>query len=234
MAKAKKTQKTVDTWKKKRWHKILAPKLFNEQLLGETPALEPNDLLGRTVSLSLMTLTRDMKRDGVYLTFEVDRVMGDTGFTHIKAFEIKPGSIKRQVKRRKDRIDDSFLCKTADNLTIRMKPFIVTRTSSSNSVGTQLRKITKDYAKATIAKLPYDVLVKDLVTKRFQSQMRHELQKIYPLKTCEIRMCKLELGGKKIEEVKTKIEAPKPVETKPEVKTEAPKTETKPATEVKK
>ncbi len=227
MAKPKKTQKTVDTWKKKRWHKLVAPKLFNEQLLGETPAIEPNKLLGRTISLSLMNLTRDMKKQGIYITFEVDRVMGDTGFTHVKAFELTPSSIKRQVKRRKDRIDDSFVCKTADSLPVRMKPFLITMNSASNSIGTKLRRTMRDYMTQVIARLPYEVLVKDLVSKRFQVTMRRELQKVYPLKSCEIRVCKLELGGKKISDVKTEIKMP--VEAPPA----APKPEAKPKEEVK-
>ncbi len=243
MVKPKKTQKTVDTWKKKRWHKLVAPKLFNEQFLGETPAIEPNKLVGRTISLSLMNLTRDMKKQGVYITFEVNRVMGDTGFTHVKAFQLTPPSIKRQVKRRKDRVDDSFVCKTADSLPVRMKPFLITMNSASNSIGTKLRRTMREYMTQVIARLPYDVLVKDLVSKRFQVTMRRELQKVYPLKSCEIRVCKLELGGKKIGDVKTEIKmsteapkpaakvAPKPVtkveEKKPEPKAEKPKEEVK-------
>ena len=76
--------------------------------------------------------------------------------------------------------------------------------------------------------------------------MKRELQKIYPLKSCEIRVCELELKGKKIDDVKTVVKAPAEkeapkeaakVEKKPEPKAEkkesVKKEETKAGPEVK-
>ncbi len=208
MAVTKKVQKTVDIWKKKRWHRIIAPKLFNEQIIGDTPALEPNMLLGRTIAVSLVTLTKDMKKQGVYVTFEVDKVMGDTAFTHVKKYEMTTSSIKRLVRRNRDRIDDSFLCLTADNVPVRVKPFLLTRTSTKHSVGTILRRMSRDFLMRTVRKLPYEVLLYDIISTKLQKAWRDTIKNIYPLKACDIRVLALDLKDKRLEEVMTPVAVP--------------------------
>ena len=42
MAKVKKQVKTVDKWKKKRWFTLVAPEIFAEKVLGETPSNDPD------------------------------------------------------------------------------------------------------------------------------------------------------------------------------------------------
>ena len=49
---AKKRKKTVDKWKKKKWFKIIAPKQFNEVVLGETPAEKETQVINRVVEAS--------------------------------------------------------------------------------------------------------------------------------------------------------------------------------------
>lgn len=208
MVVTKKAQKTVDIWKRKRWHRIISPKVFGEQIIGETPSLEPEMLLGRTIATSLTSLTRDMKRQGVYVTFEVDKVMGDTAYTHVKKYEMTASSIKRLVRRNRNRVDDSFLCTTADNVPVRVKPFLLTRNATKHSVGTILRRMTRDFLGRTVRKLSYDILIQDIVSGKLQKAWRDIVKNIYPLKACDIRVLTLELGGKKLEEVMTAIQAP--------------------------
>ncbi|GEM_PF-1727027 len=220
MAATKKTQKTIDVWKKKRWHRILSPKVFNEQIIGETPALEPDTLVGRTIAVNLATLARDMKRQGIYLTFEVGKVMGDTAFTYLKKYEMMSSSIKRLVRRNRDRIDDSFLCTTADNVPVRVKPFLLTRNSTKHSIGTALRRGTREFLSRTVRKLSYDVLIQDIVTGKLQRAWRDTLKNIYPLKICDIRVLELELGGKRLDEVMTTVQQASPEQPPQEMKVE--------------
>jgi small subunit ribosomal protein S3Ae len=188
---AKPKQRTVDSWKKKKWHKILAPKIFNETVLGETPALEPNLLMGRTVKTSLMNLTRDMKKQNVDITFEVDQVKGDTAYAHVKTYQVNPAFIKRLVRRNKLRVDDSFTAITKDGIHLQIKPFILTRMGTRKSIGTALRKAARSYIARTLAKTTYDHFVQDLVSQRFQRTLKTSIKNIYNLRTCEIRVMNL-------------------------------------------
>lgn len=240
MAKVKKkSQKTIDSWKKKRWHKIVAPKLFNEQELGKTPALDVNMLMGRTVSTSLMTLTRDMKQSGTTVTFEVHRIQGDTAFTRVKEIEIMPSSIKRLVRRHRDRIEDSFIVTTSDNVKVRIKPFFITKNRTKNSVGTAIRKAVRIDLARIASKTPYESLATDVLSRRLQNGLRSSLNKIYPLRNCEIRKFTL-LPGQEVPTTavqppaEKKEEPAKPTEAKPEPAKEAAKPEVKPSPVAKK
>lgn len=198
MAKGVKAQKTIDSWKAKRWHKILAPKLFQEQEIGETPALEPSMLLGRTVQSNLLLLLKDFKKQHVEITLEVCDIKGNTAFTRVKRYEISPSYIKKTVRREKDRIDDSFSCTTSDGVHVRIKPFVLTRFKTKNSIATAIRAKTKQLLQKMIQKQTYDQLVEDLVTYKIQKTLWEELKKVYPLRTFEIRMMALEKqDGKK-------------------------------------
>jgi len=225
MAKPKKTQKQTGlSWKRKRWYKILSPKLFNETIIGETPAFEPSNLTGRTVKLNLMNITRDMKNQNVNITFEVDAIVGENAKTQIKKYELLPASIKRMVRRRKNRIDDSFLCKTSDNIQVRLKPMILTRNITKGSVVKALRKSVVQQSTETIGKMRYEDLMREIIGYRFQRNMRDFLKKVYPLKSVEIRVINVEKDKKA-----AKVEVTEEVkgEEAAEEKKEEPKEEVK-------
>ena len=192
MAVAKKGGKVIDIWKKKRWYALVAPAVFDEAIIGETPAAEEKDVVGRTIKINLMVVTNDMKKQNTNVTLEVTSVSADKAQTQLIGFEVVPSFIKRMVRAKKDRIDDSFLCETSDNKVVRMKPFCLTASQTSNRIRTLLRKVGRDFLFKNIAKTTYDELIAALVTNRVQMDLKAALSKIYPVKSCEIRVMKLE------------------------------------------
>ena len=226
MAKAKAKVQVVDKWKKKRWHRIIAPKIFNEQVIGETISAEPNLLSGRTISLNLMHLTRDMKKQNMNLIFEIVKVLGDTAYTDIKQFEIHPSSIRRFVRKGKKRIDDSFMCLTADSRKVRIKPLMITSSSVKGSIITSLRKKAREFLVSRIRKTNSDVLVQDIVNHRLQKEIRDAVSKIYPIKISEIRVLSFVKEEKKEAETEDEKEEKKPKKKK-EAKKEPEKKEEK-------
>ncbi len=241
MAKAKPKGQVVDTWKRKRWYRVLAPKIFNEQVVGETPSLDPAIVAGRTISSNLMHLTRDMKKQNMNVVFEIDRVMGETAYTSVKSFEINPSSIKRFVRRGKERIDCSFICTTADSKKARIKPLLITSGHVKGSAATALRKKTMEFLKNRIKNTKRDILVQEVMHNRLQKSLKDALKKIYPIKICEIRILSFEGGGVKpaekeeipAEEGKAQEKKEEPEESK-ETKKEEPKAEAGKGKEIKK
>ena len=49
MAKAKARRRVRDTWKEKSWYTIKTPVNFEDKEIGETPAKDPELLIGRGV-----------------------------------------------------------------------------------------------------------------------------------------------------------------------------------------
>ena len=52
-------QRGADKWKMKHWFSIKAPRMFNEAVIGEMPANDEKAALGRSITVSLDTLTKN-------------------------------------------------------------------------------------------------------------------------------------------------------------------------------
>ena len=188
MATAQKKLKTADKWKKKKWFSLIAPRLFQERVIGETPAYDPESVMKRTVSVSLMTLTSNIKRQNVNIVFEVEKVQGDHAFTRVKTVELVPASIKRKVGRGHDRLDDSFVCVTKDGVKVRIKPLIVANSKSSNILKASMRKLIVNGTKRTVATITYEMLINDIVNIKLQKALKNVLHKMTPVRSVDIRL----------------------------------------------
>ena len=139
-----------------------------------------------------MNLTNDVKKQNVTIHFKIVEIEGDKGKTTITGYEIVPSSVKRFVRRNSEKMDLSFACSTADNVTIRVKPLVITKADVKGSIAAKMRNIIVNYLVKTIKKITYDELVNDLITHKLQAIMRENLNRIYPLKVCEVRYAGIE------------------------------------------
>lgn len=188
MAEIKKAAKVVDTWKQKRWYHINSPFLFGSRSIGETAALDDSGLIGRTVKMSLSVLTGDVKKQNTSAVFEVTNIKNGMAETIVKRLEISPSSIRRMIRKGKDRIDLSILCATKDNVIVRIKPFLVTRGQTGGSVMTRMRNMLDALLRNEVINVSYDNLIKDILSNRLQKRIKDIVGKIYPVRTSEIRV----------------------------------------------
>jgi len=194
--------------KKKQWYPIIAPKQFDNIVLGETLVYEPQAMMGKTISQSLMSLKNNVKKQNVNIHFKVVGVESNKAITSIAGYQITHSSIKRFVRRSSEKMDISFTCETTDNFFLRIKPLIVTKSDVKGSIAAKLRKNTISFITKTIKKMTYEEVINDLISHKMQDSMKANLNKIYPLKTCEIRYAGIE-AGKKPQEMKTEIKEEK-------------------------
>lgn len=197
-------QEQVAKLKKKQWYNILAPKQFENAVIGETLVYEPQSMMGKTLSHSLMNLTNDTKRQNVNIHFKVVEIEGDKAKTKIIGYEIIPSSVKRFVRRNSEKMDLSFNCDTADNVSLRVKPLVITKADVKGSVAAKLRNNVISFLAKTIKKMTYDEFLSELLTHKLQAMMRENLNKIYPLKVCEIRYAGIE-AREKPQEAKAEV-----------------------------
>ena len=192
-------QEQVTKLKKKQWYNILAPKQFENAVIGETLVYEPSAMLAKTLSRSLMNLTNDMKRQNINIHFKVVEIDGDKAKTSIIGYQIVPSSVKRFIRRNSEKMDLSFTCETADNVFLRVKPLVIAKADIKGSVAAKLRNNIVSYLIRTIKKLTYDELLNELISRKLHDEMRQVLNKIYPVKVCEIRYLGIEQRDKKQE-----------------------------------
>ena len=180
------------TQKKKRWIPILAPPLFRTEVLGESYVEDPKELMGRCLSVNLMALTNDVKKQNVNIRFEIDKTEKDKVWCNVTGMGIIPSSIRRLVRRGRERIDMSLAVRTSDNVNVRLKPMLLTRKLTKGSVSKAIQREVINFIRTYVPKNSYEQLVQDLVSHRFQLALKDHLKKIYPLRTCEMRWMEIE------------------------------------------
>ncbi|MAG52857.1 MAG: hypothetical protein CMH62_02745 [Nanoarchaeota archaeon] len=180
-------QKDLQRRKKKRWFTILSTSYFNNTEIGQTTVAESSSLIGKNVCISLMNLTQDIKAQNTKITFKIKEVKDEKALTELVKYEIVPSSLKRMVHKDKEKIDDSFKLKTKDNIDIKIKPFLVTKSSTKRSVLTSLRKKTIELLTNSIKNTTYEGVLENIIRFKIQSTLRKELTKVYPLSHFHIR-----------------------------------------------
>ncbi len=182
--------------KKKKWFPIVTTKEFNELVIGETLATDGSELMGRHIEVNLMTITNDMKKQNYYASFIVNEVKNDKAIAKAVGFYVSPSSIKRMVRRGKERVDDSGVFLTSDKVKIRVKIFLLAKTKTKGSIAAMLRKQAATYLNNYISKNPFDKILLDLISTSLQRNLRDYLRKVYPLKSCEVRAVEIAKEGK--------------------------------------
>ena len=230
MAKAKK--RVAKSKAKKKWYPILAPSMFNSQVIGEIPVEEPSKVIGRIVPVNLMNLTGDMRKQSTTISFKINSITGEKAYTEVIGFDVAASAIKRIIRRGKRKVDTNVSAKTSDEKKIKLKIVLVTRGLTCRSVLSSLRKSTKENLIRIIGKMKYDEVLKMLTINKLQIDLKKSLNKIYPIKMCEVRHMSIEKEKKHHEEEpKAEIKQEEKVEekeTKPEKKAkEAEKPEEK-------
>jgi len=161
---------------------------MGEKPIGESYLSDINAAVGRNVTVNLMQLTGDMKSQSASVKFEISGVKDNTLITRICGYEFSPATIKRFVRRRMTRIDLSLMTNTKDNITVRIKPFLLTREKVSRSVEYALRAKLKKELIDLIKKTSYEELFNMVIKHRLQKELKTNLNKIYPIKNLQIRV----------------------------------------------
>ncbi len=179
--------KAVQQIKKKKWVQIIAPKVFNQEPIGETFISEFQEAVGKEVSVSLMALTGDPQKQNVILSFKMIGSNNNVITTQALGFRLTPAAIRKTMRKGKEKIEDSFNGTTQDNVKVLIKPLLVTKGHATGSVTTNLRKTMKVNVIKMLSSTTFETILLDLMTQKFQRALSDMLRKIYPLSVCEIK-----------------------------------------------
>jgi len=197
------------TTAKKAWVPILAPKLFNEQHIGEIFIAEPDSAIGRMVTVSMMTLTGDPQRQQINLGFKIIGKSSNGLTTELLSYRYSPASTRRFVRRGRSKLEDSFAAVTQDGKKIRIKPMVVARGKAQGGVSAALQKHAREFFILHLSKMKLDQFWSEVVSHNIQKGLGDSLRKIYPLSACEIRWAFIEGEGTPAEMEEPVQEAPK-------------------------
>jgi len=179
--------KTATKAKKKSWYTILAPKLFNNTVVGETLSTSPALLEGRTIDHNLMYLSGDARNQNILVKLVIDSVKEGKALTSMVGYRIMPTALKRYVRKGKDKIEDSVYFRTADNKIVWVKPFILTYLNTTRAKRTDVRLNVRSQLAYYFSKTTFDAMLNDIVSGQLQNKIRQNIRKIIPIRGVEIR-----------------------------------------------
>ena len=201
MAKAKARRRVRDTWKEKSWYTIKTPVNFEKEKswytiktpvnfedkeIGETPAKDPELLIGRGVEVTMRELTGDFSKQYIKLRFEIDNVAGNVANTKFTGHKTTTDYVRSMIRRGTSRIDASAIVKTKDDRKLKLQVLAVTIRRAKSSQQRFMRKTIEDLLVEAAAERSFDELVTVCVNGKLASEIYHNAKKIYPLKRVEI------------------------------------------------
>jgi small subunit ribosomal protein S3Ae len=198
MAKKQKTKAIKEV--KKRWMNIIAPELFSRAYLGETLVAEPNEMLNKTILVNLMDLTKSIKQQNYNVKFKVNEIKENEALTELQSYLMNGASIKRMVRRNVEKLDDSFIVTTSDGKFVRVKPLVITRSSTKGTVATLMRKEIRNFIIKDVESSTYEMFIRNVISGKLPAGLSQRLNKIYPVRIATIRMFELvaSIKGKKL------------------------------------
>ena len=220
-------RKVKDKWKSKEWYNVHAPRMFNETVIGETPASDPELLMGRTIDVTVQELTGDMSKMHIKLKFQVSGVDGHEAKTSFMGHDFTSDYVRRLTRRKKTKTDHVVDVTTSDSYVLRVKTMSISDKRIQSSQEVAMRQIIE----ATLKEMGPQTTLSEMIKKVISGDLAKDLAKachvIIPIKRIEIRKTEvLSIGEGEPESI---IEA-LPAETQ-EVSIESPVEASKPVTE---
>jgi small subunit ribosomal protein S3Ae len=186
-------QKTVDTWKLKKWFTVYAPKEFNEAQIAEMPANDESRVIGRNIRIGLSTITNNPSHAYTEVVLKVTDVNGEAAHTKIVRLEQVYSYIRSLVRRYKSISDGVFNVSTNDGTKEVAKILIITRGRTAHTKLVGMRKESKDFLEAYCKEKSLKEVLDNIISGKLQSELGAKVSHIAPISKIEVK--KLEIVG---------------------------------------
>ena len=184
-------------------------------MIGETLAEEEALLIGRTYEIMQNELDGDFTKMHVKLKFRISDVVGNDAITEFIGHDVMKDFVRRQIRRDRGKVDDTIDVVTDDGFFVRIKPFIVTRSSVKASQKSETRSVARDVVLKFCANSTWINVQKALMDGSLEESVSTAISKIQPVRAVFFRRSQLiQEGvvvddGPTLEEIKAEEKAAK-------------------------
>lgn len=172
---------------KKQWYEIVSPKMFGERVVGETPAVDAKQLVGRKIQTSIVEVSRDFSRFFVKLNFQITDVSGTKAFTKLIGHDVMSERIYRMVQRYVRRVDVIQDVTTKDGVKLRVKTVFTLARRVNTALKVASRSVARDFIDKAAKSSNFEDFMQSVIKGDVQHRLRKECSKIYPVANVEIR-----------------------------------------------
>lgn len=183
MAKAKKLKGGM----KKDWYKLIAPKIFNNRELGETPVVYPDQAKERSLEVALNELNPTAPKFYFKIFFKADSVEDKKINLKFTGHECSRDFIFRMVRKGLKRVDTRATTKTKDGKVIIMKSIATTIRRVPTSVKGSVRAKISEEMEKYASNNNLDDIIQSMITGEMQKDIKKKVSKVYPLRELEMR-----------------------------------------------
>ena len=221
-AKAAAGRKSKDKWKMKEWYNVHAPRMFNETVIGETPAADPEFLIGRQSEVTVQDLTGDFSKMHIKLRFKIVGYDGHEAKTELIGHDLTSDYVRRLTRRKKTKTDHVVDVKTADGFVLRLKTMSIADRRIQASQEEGMRAAIAAYLTSYAAENKLADLIKAIISGDMAKDTAKACHAIIPIKRIEIRKSEVLVRGEGEPESIIEAEAPAKEEAPAEEVVEAP------------
>jgi len=173
--------------KGEQWYTIIAPEMFGEVEFGQTLAGVPESLIGRKITASLMELINDFHKYYMKFSFKVVKVDGTRALTEFAGSEVMRDYISRMVTRWARRVDTIQDLRTKDGVLIRVKSVAIIPRRVKSSIKSAVRNEIRKTVAGEVGEATLEDVIKGLISDSVKKHVLRNVQKIYPMRSFEIR-----------------------------------------------
>jgi Ribosomal protein S3AE len=221
-------RKVKDKWKAKEWYNVHAPKMFNEMVIGETPAADPELLIGRTTEVTVQDLTGDFSKMHIKFKFKITGTDGHEARTAFVGHDLTSDYVRRLTRRKKTKTDHVVDVLTFDHYLLRIKTMSIAerRIQSSQEIG--MRQAIGVALNEMAKNMTLSDFVKAIISGDLGKDIAKACRVVIPIKRIEIRKTEvLKVGDGEPESIIEEVPVQEAVEaTVEEVSEETPVEET--------
>ena len=180
-------RKVKDKWKAKEWYNVHAPKMFNEMVIGETPAADPELLIGRTTEVTVQDITGDFSKMHIKMKFKVNGVDGHEARSTFIGHDLTSDYVRRLTRRKKTKTDHVVDVVTFDHYTLRIKTMSIAerRIQSSQEMG--MRQIIGITLNKMAETMTLSDFIKAIISGDLAKDIARACRVVIPIKRIEIR-----------------------------------------------
>ncbi len=176
--------------KSKTWYQVYAVDVFPGKWIGETPAADPELVIGRNVEVVARDITGDFMHEKYKLWFKIFRVDGSKAYARFVKEMLNRDYLRSIVQRRTSRVDVMAEGETKDGHLVRIFYIIITSVRIRCGQEKAVRSKVVEYLSEQIPRLTLEELVRSSIFNEpvnFSESIRQISTKIAPIKNIEPR-----------------------------------------------
>jgi len=214
-------KKVKDKWRAKEWYRVLAPEMFSNMQLGETPSDSADGVLGRITEATVQDLTGDFSKMHIKIKFKVHDVRGLDAHTMFYGHDLTSDYVRRLTRRKRTKTDTVVDIVTKDGWAIRVKPMAVSEQRIQASQETGVRTIMGEEVKKAASGVTIGEFVRMLIMGELSKKISEASKVIVPIKRIEIRRSEVTRMGRMPQPGESPVMGPQQ-EPEPEPEPEPP------------